>query len=61
MVLVLNLFLTPLWLNLMYGNAFVITTLRLVKNIVKFPIDTVLLYVVLKFAEKRLAPHLRRV
>ena len=60
-VLVLNLFLTPLWLNLMYGNAFVITTLRLVKNIVKFPIDTVLLYVVLKFAEKRLAPHLRRV
>ncbi len=60
-VLVLNLFLTPLWLNLMYGNAFVITTLRLVKNIVKFPIDTALLYVVLKFAEKRLAPHLRRV
>ena len=60
-VLLINLCLTPLWLHLVYGNAFVITTLRLVKNIVKFPIDTVLLYVVLKFAEKRLAPHLRRV
>lgn len=51
-VLLINLLLTPLWLHLMYGNAFVLTTLRLVKNAVKLPVDTALLYCVLKTAEK---------
>lgn len=59
-VLVLNLCLTPVWLHLMYGNSLVLSTLRIVKNIIKFPVDTALLYVVLKFAEVRLVPHLRR-
>ena len=51
-VLLINLLLTPLWLHLMYGNAFVLTTLRLVKNAIKLPVDTALLYCVLKAAEK---------
>ena len=51
-VLLINLLLTPLWLHLMYGNAFVLTTVRLVKNAVKLPVDTALLYCVLKAAEK---------
>ena len=34
-VLLINLCLTPLWLHLVYGNAFVITGLRLVKNLIK--------------------------
>lgn len=59
--LVLNLCLTPVWLHLMYGNALALTTLRIVKNILKFPVDTALMYVVLKFSEQRLLPHLRRV
>ena len=42
-VLLINLCLTPLWLHLVYGNAFVITGLRLVKNLIKLPIDTLLL------------------
>ena len=58
--LVLNLCLTPVWLHIMYGNALALTTLRLVKNVLKFPVDTALMYLVLKFAEARLAPQLRR-
>ena len=52
-MLAINLFLTPLWLHLMYGNAFVLTGLRLIKNLIKLPIDTALLYALLKIAEKR--------
>lgn len=51
-VLLINLLLTPLWMRLMYGNSFVLTGLRLVKNAVKLPLDTALLYCVLKTAEK---------
>ena len=51
-VLLINLLLTPLWMRLMYGNSFVLTSLRLVKNAVKLPLDTALLYCVLKTAEK---------
>lgn len=50
-VLLLNLFLTPLWLNIMYGNAFVISGLRLLKNAIKLPLDTALLYLLLKTVE----------
>lgn len=57
-VLVINLFLTPLWLHLMYGNAFVLTGLRLVKNALKLPLDTALLYLLLKTVEKRRAGRL---
>ena len=53
-VLLINLCLTPLWLHLVYGNAFVITGLRLVKNLIKLPIDTLLLYTLLKALQARL-------
>ena len=48
---VINLVLTPLWLNIMYGNAFVISGMRLIKNAVKLPLDTALLYFLLKAVE----------
>ena len=51
-VLVINLFFTPLWLHLMYGNAFVLSSLRLIKNAIKLPLDTAMLYFLLKTAEK---------
>lgn len=51
-VLLINLLLTPLWLHIMYGNTFVLSTVRLVKNAVKLPLDTALLYGLLKAAEK---------
>lgn len=51
-VLVINLFLTPLWLNVMYGKAFVLSGLRLVKNAVKLPVDVFLMFSVLKLAER---------
>lgn len=52
-VLVINLCLSPIWLNMMYGNVAVISGLRLIKNIIKLPVDTLLLYTILKTVEKR--------
>jgi ECF transporter S component (folate family) len=52
-VLVLNFCLTPIWLHIMYGNALVITSLRLIKNCIKLPLDTALLYCLLKVAQTR--------
>ena len=52
-VLFINFFLTPLWLNILYGNAMVLSQIRLVKNIIKLPLDTALLYFVLKTVEKQ--------
>ena len=49
--MVVTLVLTPLWLNIMYGNAFVISGMRLIKNAVKLPLDTALLYFLLKAVE----------
>ena len=44
-----NLFLTPLWLSMLYGDAFVaLVASRIVKNIIMLPIETALLYVILK-------------
>ncbi|MEG2842448.1 MAG: folate family ECF transporter S component, partial [Ruthenibacterium sp.] len=51
-VVVVNFFLTPLWLNIMYGNAFIITSVRLIKNCIKLPIDVALMYTLLKAVEK---------
>ncbi len=59
-VLVLNLCLTPLWLHIMYGNTALLSAARLIKNLIKLPIDTGLLFLFLKVVETRLAPQLRR-
>lgn len=52
-VLVINLCLTPLWLNLMYGNAFVLSALRVLKNVIKLPLDTALLYMLLRVTSRQ--------
>lgn len=53
-VLIINLFFTPLWLHLMYGKTFLLSSVRLIKNAVKLPLDTGLLYMVLRLAQARL-------
>ncbi len=58
-VLIINLFFTPLWLNIQYGNAFIISDIRLIKNIIKLPVDTALLFAVLKLVEKRIKKTIR--
>ena len=51
----INLVLTPLWLSIMYGNAYkFMVPVRLIKNLVMIPVDVFLLYSVLRFAEKNL-------
>jgi riboflavin transporter len=51
--ILINLLLNSLWLSMMYGKAFVVLlTARIVKNVVMFPIDTVLLMALLKFIER---------
>ena len=53
MVLLFNFLLTPLWLHITYGQSFVVlSSLRLVKNVIKFPLDILLLMLVLKTCER---------
>jgi len=49
----INLTMTPLWLSIMYGNAYkVMVPARIIKNLVMIPIDIFILYNVLRFTEK---------
>ncbi|MDE6476573.1 MAG: folate family ECF transporter S component [Erysipelotrichaceae bacterium] len=50
-VICINLILTPIWLNIMYGTS-LFALPRIIKNIVLLPIDTILLYTVLKIAKR---------
>ena len=47
----INLILTSLWLNMMYQSP-LFTMVRLIKNVVMFPVDVALLYAALKGAER---------
>lgn len=47
----INLILTSIWLNMMY-NSPVFTMIRLIKNVVMFPIDVAILYAALKAAQR---------
>ena len=48
-VLIVNLFLNPLWLSMMYGDSFwVLLSARVIKNIVMYPIDVFVLYLTMK-------------
>lgn len=52
-VLLINLFLTPLWLYILYGNAFwAMVSARILKNVIMFPIDVILLYMVTQITAK---------
>ncbi len=52
-VIVINMFLTPLWLSILYGQAFeVLASMRIIKNIILLPIDTFVLYQVLVLSKK---------
>lgn len=51
--LLFNFLLTPLWLHVMYGQAFVVlSSIRIIKNVIKFPIDVALVLLVLKTCER---------
>lgn len=47
--LLVNLILTPIWLNIMYGSE-LLAIPRIVKNIIEFPIDCFILYQILKIS-----------
>ncbi len=52
-VILINLFLTPLWLSMLYGEAFIVlVSVRIVKNIVMFPVDCIILYSALKLSKE---------
>lgn len=54
-VVTINLILIPLWLSIMYGNAYkVMVATRIIKNIVQLPVDIFVLYTILKFGEKNI-------
>lgn len=48
-MLIVNMMLTPLWLNILYGNTFwALFTARIIPQLLKFPIDCLLMYSLLK-------------
>ena len=50
-VVLINLILTPLWLSILYKNAFIVLlATRIVKNLIMLPRETAILYVVCKKA-----------
>jgi len=52
-VLLINMILTPLWLHILYKEAFMaMVSARLLKNVVMFPIDVFLLYMVTQTTAK---------
>lgn len=50
-VILINLILTPIWLNILYGSS-LLEIPRIIKNIVLFPVDVTLLYIVLQTAKR---------
>lgn len=49
----ISFLLTPLWLSVLYGKAFLaVVSARLVTNLIELPVDVALLYAVLKVTEK---------
>ena len=52
-VVLINLTLTPLWLHLLYGKAYIFyVQVRILKNLLMLPFDVFLLYTVLKTVSK---------
>lgn len=46
---VINICLTPLWLSILYGDAFIVLlTARIAKNLIMLPVETLMLYGVCK-------------
>lgn len=55
---VVNLLLTPLWLSVMYGSAFwALMSVRITKNLILLPIETVMLLAMLKAVQRIKKPH----
>ena len=55
-MVVCNLMLTPLWLKMMYGTS-LIALARVIRNIIMYPINTVLLYNILKIIDKYISKN----
>lgn len=52
-MVIINLFLTTLWLSIMYGQAYIaILSIRVIKEVIMLPIETGMLYFVAKTLKK---------
>jgi len=51
---IISLMLNPLWLSILYGKAFIVVfAARIATNLILLPIETTMLYTLLKIMEKR--------
>lgn len=48
-VILINIILTPIWINIMYGSP-LLSMPRIIKQVIAFPVDCALLYAILKTA-----------
>jgi len=52
-MVLINFLLNPLWLSILYGKSFIVVlSARILKNLIMLPINTGMLYMVLKFVSK---------
>lgn len=52
-VIIVNIVLTPIWLSVLYGKGFIFyVSTRIFKNMILLPIETVILYYLLKATER---------
>lgn len=57
-VVLLNMILTSVWLNILYGKGFLVyLSARIVKNVVAFPFEVIILYNLLKAFERIKKPR----
>lgn len=57
-MIIVNIFFNSIWLSLMYGQAFTaIISARIIKNLIMLPVNTGMLYAMIRFVEK--VPSLR--
>lgn len=53
LTVLISLLLNPLWLSVLYGKAFfAVVSARIVTNLIELPVDTAILFTVLKVTEK---------
>lgn len=60
-MIIINIFFNSVWLSLMYGQAFyVVASARIIKSLIMLPVNTGMLYVMIRFVEKVPNLHLKK-
>lgn len=57
---IVNCILNTIWLSILYGKGFMILiSARVIKNLIMWPIDTIILFIILTYTVKLIKPHMK--